>query len=73
MAAPPPFVNRVRELRALERFWSAPAAQCIPVLGRRRVGKTFLLEQFACLLSLPATRIRGTAAAAWRGTSETRR
>jgi uncharacterized protein len=47
MAAPPPFVNRVRELRALERFWSAPAAQCIPVLGRRRVGKTFLLEQFA--------------------------
>lgn len=41
------FVNRLRELQALERFWSLPAAQCIPVLGRRRVGKTYLLEHFA--------------------------
>ena len=41
------FVNRIRELRALERFWSLSAAQCIPVLGRRRVGKTYLIEQFA--------------------------
>ncbi|MCC6174388.1 MAG: ATP-binding protein [Chloroflexi bacterium] len=41
------FVDRERELRALERFWSAPAAQCVPITGRRRVGKTFLLERFA--------------------------
>jgi AAA+ ATPase superfamily predicted ATPase len=42
-----PFVNRESELRALERFWSLGPAQCIPVVGRRRVGKTFLLEHFA--------------------------
>lgn len=41
------FIDRQRELRALERFWSSPVAQCIPVLGRRRVGKTYLLEHFA--------------------------
>lgn len=38
------FVDRERELAALERFWRS---ECIPVTGRRRVGKTFLLEQFA--------------------------
>jgi len=41
------FINRESEIRALERFWSLPSAQCIPVIGRRRVGKTFLLEHFA--------------------------
>lgn len=41
------FVDRDRELAALERFWSLPSAQCIPVVGRRRVGKTFLIERFA--------------------------
>jgi len=41
------FVNREIELRALERFWSLRSPQCIPVTGRRRVGKTFLLEHFA--------------------------
>jgi AAA+ ATPase superfamily predicted ATPase len=41
------FVNREAELRALERFWSLRPGQCIPVSGRRRVGKTFLLEHFA--------------------------
>src|SRR5579884_1249729 len=41
------FVDRERELAALARFWEFPTAQCIPVLGRRRVGKTSLLERFA--------------------------
>jgi uncharacterized protein len=41
------FVNRAPELRALERFWSLPSAQCIPITGRRRIGKTFMLEHFA--------------------------
>lgn len=41
------FVDRDRELAALESFWHAGTAQCIPVTGRRRVGKTFLLEHFA--------------------------
>lgn len=41
------FVNRERELAALEGFWRSGRAQLIPVSGRRRVGKTFLLEQFA--------------------------
>jgi AAA+ ATPase superfamily predicted ATPase len=41
------FIDRERELRALEDFWAGGSAQCIPVTGRRRVGKTFLLEHFA--------------------------
>ena len=41
------FVNRDHELAALERFWADQVAHCIPVTGRRRVGKTFLLEYFA--------------------------
>jgi len=41
------FVDRERELAALEQFWRSNQAECIPVTGRRRVGKTFLLEHFA--------------------------
>ncbi|MCX6030030.1 MAG: ATP-binding protein [Chloroflexi bacterium] len=41
------FVGRERELAALEQFWRSGRAECIPVTGRRRVGKTYLLEHFA--------------------------
>jgi uncharacterized protein len=41
------FVDRERELAVLEQFWRSERAECIPVTGRRRVGKTFLLEHFA--------------------------
>lgn len=41
------FVNRVRELNDLERFWQSTQPQFVPVVGRRRVGKTTLLEYFA--------------------------
>lgn len=41
------FVNRERELAALHHFWGSGRAECIPVTGRRRVGKTALLERFA--------------------------
>lgn len=41
------FVDRERELAALEQFWRSGRAECIPVTGRRRVGKTYLLEHFA--------------------------
>jgi len=41
------FVDRTRELTDLEGFWRADQAQCISVVGRRRVGKTYLLEHFA--------------------------
>jgi uncharacterized protein len=40
-------VDRERELERLERFWRSGRAQCIPVTGRRRVGKTYLAEHFA--------------------------
>jgi AAA+ ATPase superfamily predicted ATPase len=46
-AIEPDFINRERELAALEGFWASPRAQCVPITGRRRVGKTFLLERFA--------------------------
>ncbi|HVA24057.1 MAG TPA: ATP-binding protein [Chloroflexota bacterium] len=41
------FVDRRRELRALEAFWNSRSPQMIPVTGRRRIGKTRLLERFA--------------------------
>lgn len=41
------FVDRERELASLQGFWESGRAECIPVVGRRRVGKTHLLEHFA--------------------------
>jgi AAA+ ATPase superfamily predicted ATPase len=40
------FVDRQRELQALERFWHAPDAGLLILFGRRRVGKTRLLTTF---------------------------
>lgn len=41
------FVDRDSELEALEQFWLSGVPHFVPVSGRRRVGKTTLLEQFA--------------------------
>ncbi|HEY4027276.1 MAG TPA: ATP-binding protein [Candidatus Dormibacteraeota bacterium] len=41
------FVNRDRELTSLERWWSSPNGSLGLVWGRRRVGKTALLQRFA--------------------------
>lgn len=41
------FVNRRDEFSALERWWGRPRAALGLVWGRRRVGKTALLEEFA--------------------------
>ena len=43
----PGFVGRRAELAALERHYAARRAAIVPVYGRRRVGKTELLLQFA--------------------------
>lgn len=41
------FLNRVEELAALERRWATGDAQLFTLWGRRRVGKTLLLLEFA--------------------------
>ncbi|HEY3265930.1 MAG TPA: ATP-binding protein [Armatimonadota bacterium] len=45
---PDPFFNRTHELRALDRAWRrpAPGGQMSLLYGRRRIGKTYLLQRF---------------------------
>lgn len=45
---PEPFFNREEELYALERAWAhpSPGGQMALVYGRRRLGKTYLLQRF---------------------------
>jgi len=40
------FINREAELGFMERCWSSDAAQLVVLYGRRRVGKTALLQRF---------------------------
>lgn len=40
------FIDRERELKALERFWQEEATQLIVIYGKRRIGKTELIKQF---------------------------
>jgi AAA+ ATPase superfamily predicted ATPase len=45
---PAPFFNRANELAALDRAWRRPgmAGQMAMLFGRRRLGKTYLLQRF---------------------------
>jgi len=47
-AQPDPFFNRTAELSALERAWNSrrPVGQMLLLRGRRRLGKTYLLQRF---------------------------
>jgi AAA+ ATPase superfamily predicted ATPase len=40
------FINRERELAALNKFWQEKEAQLIIIYGKRRIGKTELTKQF---------------------------
>ena len=44
---PADVVDRAREWEALSRLWTSPRPELAFVLGRRRVGKSYLLAQFA--------------------------
>ena len=41
------FVGRTRELDALRAAYDAPAGQLVLLYGRRRIGKTYLLQRFS--------------------------
>jgi AAA+ ATPase superfamily predicted ATPase len=40
-----PFLDRHDELTRLERYWSSDRAEFVVLTGRRRVGKSRLLEE----------------------------
>lgn len=40
------FIDRERELNALEKFWHKKMAQLVIIYGKRRIGKTELIKQF---------------------------
>jgi hypothetical protein len=54
------FVNRVDELAALRAWWDRPNARPALVWGRRRVGKTALLQHFAASTEAPVVFHTGT-------------
>lgn len=41
------FVNRTDDLEALERWWENPSRDALAMIGRRRVGKSWLFRRFA--------------------------
>ena len=41
------FIGRERELAQLKDLWRRPAASLVTVRGRRRIGKSTLIEEFA--------------------------
>jgi AAA+ ATPase superfamily predicted ATPase len=54
------FVNRTDELATLRAWWERPAARPAIVWGRRRVGKTALLQHFAVQTGAPIVFHTGT-------------
>lgn len=57
-----PFVDRARELGRLDRYWESGRAEFLALTGRRRVGKSRLLEHF--FGDKPHVHIVGTAQSA---------
>ncbi len=40
------FIGRINELQELERLYRLPDGQCVVIYGRRRIGKSTLIEKF---------------------------
>jgi AAA+ ATPase superfamily predicted ATPase len=54
------FVNRAAELASLQAWWQRPAGRPAIIWGRRRVGKTALLQHFASQTGAPVVFHTGT-------------
>ena len=51
-------IGREREIQLLKRYYQSDRSELIAVYGRRRVGKTFLIEKLwaiASILSFPVS------------------
>ncbi len=40
------FINRIEELKILENDWKVQRNEFVVIFGRRRIGKTTLLNEF---------------------------
>ena len=57
--SPSHLIGREEELKQLKTFYSSPKAEFLGIYGRRRVGKTFLIQHFCAKMRPPYFHVTG--------------